>query len=133
MEEKPYQEEEPKIGITAESRRLRKRNQGIVLLLTGIGVLLISFLLASGYKQNRSLLNNIYHMEVVIAKGRYKYIPPRSRWELGKGYYEGRIAIPLKYSIVVSIVLILFGTGIILTTRENIKLRSPVNKDNHTP
>lgn len=36
---------------------------------------------------------------------------------LATGHYEGRVAIPLKYPLSLSVVLILVGTGIVLISK----------------
>lgn len=82
---------------------------GIILLLVGIGLFLISIFSSSGYVGRRSLMSDMYNMEVVICEG-------ESRWEDGK--VAGRHTIPLSFLLSLSIIIILTGIGIILLSKK---------------
>lgn len=87
------------------------RNKGIITILVGIGVLLISILFSSGSRPNSDLLYKIPELEIVLEGGEYV---------LGTdliGHFEGRVAIPLKYPLSLSVLLILIGTGIVLLSK----------------
>lgn len=81
-----------------------KRNKGIITILAGVGLLFISFLFSSGSHPRRDFIGNISHMELVLVKG-----------DVMSGY--GKVAIPLKYPLSLSFVLILLGTGIVLIAK----------------
>jgi len=89
------------------------RNKGIVVILVGVGLLFISFLFSSGSHPKQNLMSNISRMEIVLDKG--KYVSGIGLYSTG--YYEGRVAIPLKYPLSLSVVLILLGTGIVLISK----------------
>lgn len=103
-----------------------KRNIGIITVLVGFGLIFISFIFSSGSYPDRTFIGNISRMEVVLKKGKYvdyKYYDSdtgrvyvsntgRVYYKEPKGPYEGRIAIPLKYPLFLSVVLILVGTGV---------------------
>jgi len=89
------------------------RNRGIIVILVGIGLLFISFFFSSGSHPKRSFLGNISRMEIVLDKG--KYI--RGTGLYPTGHHEGKVAIPLKYPLSLSVMLILLGTGIVLTSK----------------
>ncbi len=95
-----------------------KRNIGIITVLVGFGLIFISFIFSSGSYPDRTFIGNISRMEVVLKKGKYvdyKYYDSdtgRVYYKEPKGPYEVRIAIPLKYPLFLSVVLILVGTGV---------------------
>jgi len=89
-----------------------KRNKGIITILVGIGLLLISIFFSSGYSHKRDLINNIPQMEIVFVPG--EYVP-----DTAYGHYEGRTSLPLKYPLSLSVVLILLGTGVVLIIPKN--------------
>ena len=92
--------------ITGETM---KRNRGIITILVGVGLIFISIFFSSGSHPKRDFIGNISRMEIVLAKGEYV-----SGSGLYSGHYRGRVAIPLKYPLSLSVVLILLGTGIVL-------------------
>jgi hypothetical protein len=95
-----------------------KRNIGIITVLVGFGLIFKSFIFSSGSYPDRTFIGNISRMEVVLKKGKYvdyKYYDSdtgRVYYKEPKGPYEVRIAIPLKYPLFLSVVLILVGTGV---------------------
>lgn len=106
-----------------------KKNKGIISILVGIGLLFISIFFSSGYQPDEDLIVNIYIMEIVLAKGNYVYDKGHSVSDKGHsvseidlffppGHYEGRVAIPMRYPLSLSVVLILFGTGIVLISKD---------------
>ena len=83
---------------------------GIITILVGVGLLFISLFFSSGSNPRRDFLGNISVMEIVLDEGRYVS---------GTGPYlnKGRVAIPLKYPLTLSVVLILLGTGVVLISK----------------
>ena len=99
-----------------------ERNRGIITILIGVGLLFISFVLSSGSQPKRDFLGNISKMEIVFVEGEYVTDPRFDDLYAEKplsGHYEGRVAIPLKYPLSLSVVLILLGTGILLMSKRN--------------
>ena len=98
-----------------------KGNIGIILVLIGIGAILISFLMSSRYYSDHSFMANIQNMEVVLDKGELKYpdLDAHTRYTLtkGEGQYKNRVAIPLKYCLIASVVIILTGIGTMTLSR----------------
>lgn len=101
---------------------------GIIITLIGIGVFLISIFASEGYDQRRSIMGNMYSMEVVIYGGRvvYPVYPssdtPGSQAERLSKYsspsIEGRLSIPLRYLLSLSTVITLVGIGKILLSKK---------------
>ena len=89
------------------------RNKGIITILVGIGVLLISIFFSSGSDPMFDFMGNISRMEIVLEEG--KYVSGTGLYS--SGHYEGRIAIPLKYPLSLSVLLILLGTGIVFLSK----------------
>lgn len=85
------------------------RNKGIITILVGIGILFISIFFSSGSHPKLDLMGNISRMEIVLEKG--EYVSGTGLFSIG--HYEGRVAIPLKYPLSLSALLILIGTGIV--------------------
>jgi hypothetical protein len=96
-----------------------RRNAGILAILIGIGLILLSILFSTGSSPKMNLLGNISHMEIVLAEGNYvsdNDSSDKGNYKSGidllsTGHYDGRVAVPLKFPLSVSVVLILFGTG----------------------
>jgi len=88
------------------------KNKGIITILAGIGVLCISFFFSSGYHPKLDIMGNIFRMEIVLRQGHMLdlSIP-------GEDYHIERVAIPLKYPLSLSVLLILSGTGIVLVSK----------------
>lgn len=118
--EKIGQEEggpEPRSAFALKGNRM-KRNIGIITILVGVGLLFISIIFSSGYHPQLNFIGNISRMEIVLNKG--KYVPDfdlHSKSTGHYGHYEGGIAIPLKYPLSFSVVLILLGTGVVLISK----------------
>lgn len=124
---------------------------GIILILVGLCLLLVSLAFISGYQQKLGLLGSISDMELVLKEGKWVdypqgYTPPAAplpapvppddpfyeRYkELEKTYidplrnftphYEKRIAIPYKYFFGLDIILIFLGIGIVIFSKSNKK------------
>ena len=92
---------------------MRRRN-GIIAILVGIGLLLVSGLFSSGYSPKAGIVASIPQMRIVFVKGRYVH----SGDLYSLGHYEGRVALPLKYPLSLSVVIILLGTGVVLTSED---------------
>ena len=97
-----------------------KRNVGIFMVLSGIGMLLVSIILSSGAHPKAGLLANFGRMVIVVDQG--TWVPhdlhgvyPAST---PRGHYEGSVESPSKYPISVSVVLILIGAGVLLTKQQ---------------
>jgi hypothetical protein len=114
-----------------DAMKKNKRNMGIIIILVGVGILFISIFFSSGYHSKRNFIGNMYRMEIVLDLGKWKRFfsskkGPMSDEEIfaemeaiesGEYYNVGKIAIPLKYLLTFSVVLILFGTGIVLISK----------------
>lgn len=102
--------------------RTMKRDKGIIAILVGIGLLFISIFFSSGYRPKLNFIGNVSRMEIVLDKGKYVSGPDQYQYQYqypytkSTGHYEGRVSILLKYPLSLSVVLILFGTGIVLIT-----------------
>ena len=104
-----------------------KRDMGIVAILVGVGLLFISIFFSSGSQPKLNLLGNISRMKIVLNEGNYVLDKGNNVSEKGNifsgidllstGHYEGRVAIPLKYPLSLSVMLILLGTGIVLISK----------------
>lgn len=97
-----------------------KRNMGIISILVGVGLLFISIFFSSGSQPNLNLLGNISRMEIVLNEGSYVFDKGNyvSGIELlSTGHHEGKIAIPIRYPLSLSVLLILLGTGIVLISK----------------
>ena len=115
------------------------RKIGIITILVGIGILFLSFIFSSGYDSKIGLIGSIPLMDVVLKKGELVPDPPKDEVErrfpnqhneeledifreyVPNHHYEGRVTIPLKYSLSLSVLFVLLGTGMVLlsTTKEN--------------
>jgi hypothetical protein len=86
----------------------------IVITVTGVVLILATLILSSGHHSGRTFLGNIQAMEIVLAEG--KYVP---EFSLGNFYtpahYEGRVTIPTKYPLVISLVVTAIGLVMMLT------------------
>lgn len=103
-----------------------RRNAGILAILIGIGLILLSILFSTGSSSRMNLLGNISKMELELYEGNYVLDAGKTGTTgfsgldlIPTGHYEGRVAIPLKYPLAFSVVLILLGTGILLMSKEN--------------
>ena len=101
------------------------RKSGIITILIGVGLFFISILLSEGYDQRRSLMGNIYAMELVITPGKLEKAPPSSdllkMLKIDSSQIVGRIAISLNLLLCLSIVITLIGTGVVLVPRKKRK------------
>ncbi|MDY6821902.1 MAG: hypothetical protein SVN78_09820 [Deferribacterota bacterium] len=90
-----------------------KRNIGIITILVGVGLFFISIIFSTGYygksySISKPFIESIPDRYIVLKEGR----------EVSFMHYEGGIAIPLKYPLSLSIVLILVGTGVVLLSKK---------------
>jgi hypothetical protein len=85
-----------------------KKNKGVIAILVGIGLLFISIFFSSGSSSRYTFIGNISRMKIVLHRGTGRY-------------HEGRVAVPLKYPLSLSVVLILLGTGIVLISKDKEK------------
>ncbi|MCK9419100.1 MAG: hypothetical protein M0R70_06960 [Nitrospirae bacterium] len=84
------------------------KNKGVIIILVGLGILFISFFFSSGYHAGLNIIGNIFRMEIVF----------RDTYSIdAAGNLISRIAIPLKYPLSFSGLLILSGTGIVLVAK----------------
>ena len=118
--------------------------KGIIITLIGIGLFIISIFASEGYDQQRSLMGNIYGMEVVISSGRleWKAIEPAQKdepsgarskeedelfraWEKLQNVKEpsivGRISIPLSFLLSLCTIITLVGIGKIILSKIKMK------------
>ena len=106
-----------------------KRNMGIIFILVGVGVLFISIFFSSGYSKydirdghRRTIMENIYQMEIILSSSSKVLISGNEGLFDPIRSIKNKNAIPLKYLLTFSVVLILFGTGILLL-KEKFKTR----------
>ena len=78
-----------------------KRDNGILVILVGVGLLFISIFFSSGNFAKDGMSN----MEMTLVKG---------GWVGYLWHNEGSVAVPLKYPLSLSVVLILVGAWIVL-------------------
>ena len=127
------------------------KKAGIILILVGFCLLIISFAFISGHQQKLGVLESMSDMELILNEGKWiayprGYTPPAAplpapvppddhfyeRYkELEKIYitplqnftphYENRIAIPYKYFFGLDIILIFLGIGIVTLSKSNKK------------
>jgi len=116
---------------------------GVIITLIGIGLFFISILASEGYDQRRSIMGNIYSMEVVIFPGRLEWgkpvespqkdepSGPRSKEEeelfkAMKKFREnvksssivGRISIPLSFLLSLCTIITLVGIGKVILSKK---------------
>jgi len=89
------------------------RNMGIILILVGIGLLFISIFFSSGINPNLDLISNISKAKIVMMEEKEGIIEGFFREQRGEPA-KARVAIPLKYALSLSVILILTGTGMVL-------------------
>lgn len=90
---------------------MKKRNVGIITILVGVGLLFHSILFSSEDDLKPGFRGEILQREIVLVEGKFVADiedPPNY------GYYEGKVAIKLKYMLSLSAVLVLLGTGVVL-------------------
>ncbi|WP_319550385.1 hypothetical protein [Desulfogranum marinum] len=109
------------------------RSKGVIVILIGIGLLLLSYVFASERVKCRTcgLREKISKMEVVFIEGKHPNKVPEdlglSRYDsyhYKKNHYVGRVAIPLKFTIALSIVMILSGSGMAILAPKKEKVSS---------
>lgn len=130
------------------------RNKGIIAILVGIGILFLSFIFSSGYDSKVGLIGSISFMQVVLKEGELVPDLPKDAVErrfqnqhydtspltekpyvglfededyyIPNHHYEGRVTVPLKYSLSLSVLLVLLGTGmgLLSTTKGNSVLQT---------
>ena len=108
---------------------------GIIITFIGIGLFLISIFASEGYDQQRTIMGNMYSMEVVIYPGRLEVKPvepldryliyPESEGKprpgrdlLSSTRIVGRISIPLPLLFSLSTIITLVGIGKILLSKK---------------
>lgn len=109
---------------------LKKRN-GVILSILGVGVFIIGLTFSSGGYSTLSFIQNIQYRESVFIEGTLvpkKTETKRAESFFGKpsyttevvepSHYEGRIAVPFKYIVTLSVILVLLGTGFIFLADE---------------
>lgn len=100
-----------------------KKNIGVISILIGVGFLLISILFSSGYSSEAGFMQSLSYMEMVFIEG--DYIKAEFGYQSGSyqmitdGHYDGRVAIPLKYLVSISIIITLFGVGLTTLSKSN--------------
>lgn len=89
-----------------------------IFIVTGFFLPIILFIFASNYHPTAGLKYNIDHMSVVIHSGEPIVVKEKGpiSWEGEQTYrdvikYEGRIEIPFKYILTISIILIFVGVS----------------------
>ena len=102
--------------------KTKTKQFGILLIIIGTFIPLILYpftsLTAEAMSLKVALLNervlydtNFRDLEVVLVKGAWK--PPENNY---KGYFEGRIAIPYRYTLAFGILLAFSGIGIVCSS-----------------
>jgi hypothetical protein len=119
---------------------------GIIITLIGLGLFLISIFASDGYDERRTIIGNMYSMEVVIYPGRLEWgkevepVPKdepsgpqskekdavmaidlkklRERIESSSPRIVGRISIPLPHLLSLSTIIALVGIGKILLSKK---------------
>ena len=142
-----------------------KRNNGIITILVGVGILFISIFFSSGYLPKLNFIGNISRTEIVLKNGglygidkiindwsqdpEFAALPRERKQRIVGNYfdtyvaddefrrfepdkqariknnflakyseYKGRVAIPLKYPLSLSVIFILLGTWIVLISKD---------------
>jgi hypothetical protein len=102
---------------------------GILAVAAGSALMVLSLLFSSGYYPRRGVLGNLHTMEIAIVDG--LYVPGEGPGLLSPGRYEGRVAIPTRWPVAVSSLVIIGGLALIsvdLTSRRstpNSRLQPP--------
>jgi len=96
-----------KVCLTGQT--MMKRDKGIITILVGIGLLIISIFFSSGYHPHWGIMGNLSRMRIVLVEG--EYVKASRQFP---GHFKGSVTIPLKYPLSLSVILILTGTGIVL-------------------
>lgn len=110
------------------SKAFTSRSAGIIYILIGTGLLAVSIIFSSQSAASGSVMN----LEIVILEGRYvpekveyqqmpegltglaaTYERERLRQVVSPAHTEGRLVIPTKYPMSISIVFVLLGAGIL--------------------
>lgn len=86
-----------------------KKNNGIILILVGIGIFFISIFFSTGASPQRNFFENISRMNIPIYKEYVRDGPPYYT-----AHVKTNIEIPLKYPISLSVIIILVGSGKVL-------------------
>ena len=96
-----------------------KRNGSISLIMIGIAVVVLSLLFSSGYHPRLGFFGSIERMEVVLVKGTYRENIFHVLDQTIPGVWEGRVSIPIRYPLAVSVLLIVFGTGSLFFSKKD--------------
>lgn len=104
-----------------------KRDHGIIIILVGVGLLFISIFFSSGSYHKFDFMTNLQIMEVVLDKGTIVSQEEKKPKTLLDAAFPdppkrvGKVAIPLKYLLSMSVLLVLIGIGIVLLSKNNKK------------
>jgi hypothetical protein len=94
-----------------------RRNQGIILTIAGVVLCLFGFLFsAENWRTSRSFMYNVGQAEIEILAGHRVLVKERNPNELlSFDEYEarGRLAIPLKYVLIVGVLISAVGIGLL--------------------
>jgi hypothetical protein len=93
------------------------KNHGVISILAGIGILVIGVLFSTGSSPRQSIVGNLEQMRIVVKDSYSQCLdPPLPISFTCKVIYQvPAVSIPLKYVLSFSVILILFGTGLIFT------------------
>ncbi|MBU0699896.1 hypothetical protein KKE26_01140 [bacterium] len=111
---------------------------GTIITLIGISLFLVSIFASKGYEQGRSIMGNMYRMEVVISEGKvvvYDTTPDTTpkkgqtnldeAFEAFREYNQyhsssivGRYSIPLSFLLSLSTIITLVGIGKIILSKK---------------
>jgi hypothetical protein len=81
---------------------------GIIAVAAGTALMALTLFFSSGYHPMRGFLGNVQTMEIVFVEGRYVKGEGHSISDL-LGHYEGRFAIPTRWLVAASSLVIIGG------------------------
>lgn len=102
---------------------------GIWTVAAGCALIVLALLFSSEYHPRRGVLGNLQAMEIAIIEGRY--VTAEGQGFFRTGHYEGRVAIPTRWLVALSALIIIGGLALIavdLTSRRstpNSRLQPP--------
>lgn len=112
----------------AKMKKFGGFEMGVILSLSGVCFLLLGLIFSSGGSPSLSFIQNIDHRSIVLSEGEFvpeerEYYPSPfggTHSSVSKpSYVKGRVAIPLKYPLSISVLLILSGTGLIVLGKKD--------------